>query len=470
MSKGAKEVLIWVPLSPLHSWRGEGIAQTLEHLLSATSNETLRYTILVNVDHFHEVVTSFREIRNIEVIPLSLIWLVFRAIPKRKKYVDKKESAYFKPKSTLIDAAGPIFRKLKIKKSRIRELFHLTLYALRLKIFTAFQVLGLFKRAELIWIPVPIINWSESLKGKKVISFWDPFVFEYREFSDISFYFFKKYNKLFQGAEHIVTQSQNNKEYIAGVFKVPKNRIAVIYNGSPDYSKIIKKDWLAYSKQRLIRLYEKEPVEASSVSDFARRLHQEHCNQSALFRLSKRINAKTKVIMVSTQYRIYKGFEVLFKIADAIVGVLPDAYFIFTSELPIRLKERYAYLRENVLEIVRVSNKQHAILYCLCDLVLHPSFVEGGLGCYPQFEAASLNRPCLVNRGRHTDELSDVFGDAIREVICDFRNLEDTTSRILDLLNNSAVRQANIQANLSAFINWKSIAKKYEKLFLELVR
>jgi len=473
MSKKVKNVLIWLPLAPIHNWRGEGIAQTLEHLLLETSNESLYYTILVNPKHYCEAVDIFRKKNNVKVIPLTLTWLFFRFFPQKKyKYVfdSKNQDFSHKIKVDFLDAITTLLKKLKLrlKFDVISLLISLFWYGFKLVIFTIFQRLGFLGKADIIWLPTPIINWSEYLKGKKIQSFWDSFVFEYSEFDDVSLYLFKKYMSLFRKVEYIITQSNNNKNYLVQVFGIPEDKIAVIYNGSPDYSKVLN-DTNFDTKDKIFKIWEKRSIKALSYTEFISRLHHEYINHSVIFRLMKRINSKTKIVLISTQYRIYKGFGALFKIIDKVIQIDPNVYFIFTSKIPRKIKEKYFHLHENIFEITRVSNKQHAMLYCLSDLVLHPSYTEGGLGSYPQFEAASLNRPCLVNRGPHTDELCSVFGKKMEKVVCDFTNIEYTVSKIIDILSNPSAREENIQINSSAYIDWKDVAKKYENLFLKLI-
>jgi len=91
---------------------------------------------------------------------------------------------------------------------------------------------------------------------------------------------------------------------------------------------------------------------------------------------------------------------------------------------------------DNIFEIIRVSNKQHAMLYQISDLVIHPSFVEGGLRTYPQYEAASLNVPCLSQIGRHTKELNALYNNKLENVFCDFTNIKIALEKINILLND----------------------------------
>ena len=469
--KMSNNILIWMPLSPINKWVGEGIAQTIENIIMAM-DDSLKFTILINKNHYLEVFQSIGHKKNISIVPLSIFWPFFKKRKNKYKifyFTDGEEEDIFE--ITFRDKLSSFLKKIGIKfdlGSTAKILFYLA--SLRVILFLHNR-LNIFK-ADLIWIPIPIIPWTEYLKGKKVHSFWDPFVFEYREFENFSLFLYKKYSIVFKKVEKIITQSNSNKEYLCKIFGIPEKKITVIYNGSPDYSKFkkninsdgigVKRDLIRYWKKRSKFIYSKR-------EELVNALYHELINHSILNRLEKRLNNSSKIILVSSQYRVYKGFETLFKIIEKLIKKNPNYLFIFTTIIPEKLKSDYAHFLENLFEITRVSKEQHAILYQLADLILHPSYSEGGLGCYPQFEAASLGKPCLVNEGRHTEEACRVFGDCFRKITADFRDIDSTIKRIEILVSNLAAAEENTRISLEGMISWEKVSLEYKKLFMEII-
>ena len=59
-----KKLIVWVPLPPGSSWRGEGIAQTVEHIL-VNFDPLFKCDILVSKHHHQDVVEAFKNNNNI---------------------------------------------------------------------------------------------------------------------------------------------------------------------------------------------------------------------------------------------------------------------------------------------------------------------------------------------------------------------------------------------------------------------
>jgi len=457
-------LLVWVPLRPGSHWRAEGIAQTIENALSEINN--LNITILVNKEHYYTLEEQFEAQDNVNIIPLSFKWLLFKIISERteiKKYNSTNLASYeISTTKSLIDM---FLNKIFSKFQKI-NLFSTSIgYAVRLKIFTLLQRTGHFRQYQKIWLPVPIIPWIAQLKGETILSFWDPFGFEYREFSDISPYLHENFLVTFNKVTHIITQSNNNKDYLTHVFGIDDSKISVVYLGYPDYSKFVSTQ-ANNTKDELLASWKVPVIKSNDRAAFMKGLHKELINHSMLFRLHKRLDTDTKIIIISTQHRPYKGFETLFKILEILIkNYSTNIYFIFTGLVPGDLKEKYAHFHENIVEINRVSNKQHALLYLISDLALHPSYAEGGLGTYPQFEAASVGTPCIINRGRHTDEMIKVFDTNLSKIVSDFTDTETSVQKIIDLLDNKKLSSDNVQLIMNSHRSWTTASQEYETIF-----
>jgi len=461
-------ILLWVPLRPGSHWTAEGIAQTIEHILSEISEVNI--TVLVNKEHYSVLKQIFEEQDNINIVPLSFRWLLFKKelkSPKKPKY----DSRYFDIETLSVNKnlLNTIFKKISKKISNIIDSLGIFSYGTRLKIFTNLHKYGYFRKYHKTWVPVPIIPWIDQLRGETILSFWDPFGFEYRDFSDVAIFLHKNFLIILNSVTHIVTQSNNNKEYLVKMFQLDPNKISVIYLGYPNYAPLLDRHTLAIKdKDLLIQKWEEKIVKSNNINDYFIKIHKEFINHSLLFRLKKRLTPKTQILMISTQFRPYKGFETLFKTLDKLIKEYSsDMYFIFTGIVPKKLKDQYSHFHENIIEINRVSNKQHALLYKIADLTLHPSYAEGGLGCFPQFESASVGTPCLVNRGRHTDEMVLELNENLKHIVYDFTDVNSLYSAICQILNSQEHQKENIQNIMNSYRSWKEASKEYETLFLQ---
>jgi glycosyltransferase involved in cell wall biosynthesis len=465
-----KEILIWLPLPPHASWRGEGIAQTIENLLKGFSNQ-VKVNLVVSKNHYWDVKEEFAECSNISVHYLSFKQLIFPASQPKKFSIKYSQEILLMVQASLKENFW-FWRNLK----RVINFFEKTIYIITLYFYTLLQKYRVvFRSTDLVWNPIPAIPFSEKLSGNRVTSFWDPFVFEYREFESIAPYLMFKFLKLFKDSKLIFTQSLANYEFLTRVMMVNPSKVIVINNGAPDYSE--------YVKPNVVKM--RESYGASVPAEFRSQLITEWLpkwmtysenkiinqmiNSSVLFRLSTRISDHSKILMVSTQDRPYKGISALFKLYDSLLKQHPEQDFLFviTAKVPYAIRNKYSWFCDRVFEVTRVPNSLHAHLYLLSDLVLHPSFSEGGIGAYPQYESSSLGIPSLINQGRHSKELIQKFPD-ISLYTTDFCDLEKTIKLIITLIGNEGVRAKNIASIKSSRFEWSDAARSYEESFLRI--
>jgi glycosyltransferase involved in cell wall biosynthesis len=464
------KILVWLIASRLTKWRGEGITQTVENTL-IHAPDSVRFTLLVGPGQYSEAVEAFVNYPNIEVTLAQVLPLpVIKPKPFNEKDV-------LRGNNLLLAVAELLIRKLFL--NFLIKAYHRFAYTFEMLVLSLMQRLGwVYSGYDLIWLPVANLPFVTMLKGAKVVSFWDPFVFEYREFKDISQVLWLSFKRTFSATQFIVTQSSNNKRYLQDIYRIPENKISVLPLGHPDYSQQIdnaafiranrhKHDLDVNSIWAPRRIYGQKLAEMRSVY-----LH-EKVNQSILFRLLSGVKPETKFFLISTQSRPYKGFDQLFAIFDQLIKTAGSRYdfrFILTSEPPPKLKERYPWTVQKIHEITRVTNSQLACLCALSDLVIHPSFVEGGLGTYPQFEAASLGVPSLNNYGRHMQELEHRSGPDIALTYCDFTDVNSTVARMLELLENPDLIERNISASFKARIPWNEAAAAFAEVFVRTAK
>ncbi|MCG6349099.1 glycosyltransferase [Vibrio fluvialis] len=453
-----EKLVVWIPLPPQASWRGEGIAQTIENIIEHIS-EHREVEFVVWHKHYEAVSSFAHEMNNVTV----------KAIGIRSHKLTNKESIV-SLNSLEQDSVWELF-KVKIPfissiKNKIQNYISQAEYLITTLYYTYLQSVDKFvgKKCN-IWIPSPIIPFIGMLKGRIIVSFWDPFVFEYNsDFGLTSKYLFKKTTKYLNCSNVIITQSDSNKDYLTKVFGIEQNKINVVYNGSPDYSKYISD----FKGKDIFDIWSRRDFSGISIEQAKEKAIVYQLNYSVLWRLlMKTRSEKRNIVLISTQCRPYKGFHLLLKLLSE-MSTREDVYeYIFTCKVPKELKIQYPNIYERIHEITRLENRLHASLYHLSDIILHPSHVEGGLGAYPQFEAASLGKPSLINVGRHVYEMES-SGYNISLIASNFSNFDETISRINSLIYNEGDVNANVKEVIKNKTSWDEAAKNYEDIFFEV--
>jgi glycosyltransferase involved in cell wall biosynthesis len=454
----AKNIIIWLPLRPGASWRGEGIAQTVENIIKTLDPE-IEITVVTTAEcekEFDEKIKSRVKVKLLKWINTT----------NTRKY-ELKDTDSFAP--TLFELMAAKFSIAKFNKvKKLSKLIKSIMYVVELRFICLKINLGwLFSRDAVYWFPAPNIYGIDKIKRKKIISFWDPFVFEYRDFGDMMNVLYLKFYEIYRKAEGIITQSESNKRYLIDVMGIDGNLIKVINNGSPDYSRHYNED---ENKRQPLQNWLKPHYVGIGKSDAISSFVKDKVNKSILWRLlSKKELDNSKTIIISTQDRPYKGLKLLLKLLDAYVDKYGENInIVTTAHFQDEYRKMYPRLMDRIYEITRVSEFQHSILYGVADLAIHPSFVEGGLGAYPQFEAASMKKPSLVNTGRHITEMISVnklSSDESSLIAVDFTNIEIACEKIKKLLHDDAIRENNIKVINKCRNSWGDVGMQYSNYF-----
>lgn len=459
MSNKICDLTIWMPLRPGSSWRGEGIAQTVENILSNLSSN-INCTLVVSKTHAAELDAILEKCPNIRLACVGF---------KSKQHAEIDTDSV--PKSSFFQLVSSKIKFNLLKK--FSSYFNSLCYIATMYFYTELQRFGFFlPKSQIIWVPTPIIPFIGNLRGNKIFSFWDPFVFEYRDFSDISNILYKHYRNVYSRANAIITQSQANRSFLTDVFNMNEIKIHVINNGSPDFSSFLK-EFEPIGKRNpksVVDLWGRKTFKGKNKQDAYNKLIADSINKTILWRLGQKFDSKKdRIIMVSTQCRPYKGFGVLFEVLDKLVKSekLFRYQIIMTSSVPSKIKDKYPLLYERIHEVIRVTNKQLAALYYMSDLVLHPSYVEGGVGVYPQFEAASVGTPCLVNIGRHVLE-HDSCDEPPQFTTTNFVDVPLTIGKIEKIMLSDDEKNMNVIESKKLAISWQDAAKKYDDVFLSM--
>jgi hypothetical protein len=466
-TKKQTNVLVWAVYPPGAGWRGEGITQTVENIL-LHSPDSINYTLVISSSHLVEAQESLLDKKNITIVPLGF------SLRKLKVWQDSHKLLRANaPAETLTDK---IIQRIDHHGLQLENI----LWRLLLPI-AKFNAWRYVRKADVIYNPSPTYSLTSYKKKPKVSSFWDPFVFEYTAFGkqrrrtlhELMYKYIVK-------SHRIITQSDANLQYLTQVWNQDARTIDVIHNGSPDYSEIFSnfcvnqmpKD-VVFSRATALQYWPRRESKGTTKYIALDTLLAETLNASMLYRLLNSISEESKLIVISTQYRPYKGFEALFTMFDALIvtGNKYDFRFILTAELPEKIRDqftsRYPWFVERVYELTRLSNAQHACLYKISDITLQPSFVEGGPTQYPASEAATLNIPSLTNIGRHTREMIKRDGAELMNVTADFLKKDQTISAILHLLENAAVAKSNIELTLASRVSWHQSSLAYATCFNE---
>ena len=454
MNEKNYNVMIFMPFSPKSNWRGEGIAQTIESIIRYSADK-ITYTLVVG-SHVEKEVTEELS-KEITSNRLKLIPIGFN-----KKKIDREKDSFVAYRISCL-------------------LFYLSLgfFIIKQAFFSFLRI----SKYHFTFVPSPLLSIVASIFSKKMaISFWDPFVLEYpHAFSESFRLLIVKLLKYgVHSADVVITQSNTNKNYLIRFFGLDSKKIKVIENGHPDYRCYLydqaittenimmawdnKKEFVSDSRMKLYYHYLIKKKTHRSLKD--------NLKKNVLHRLITKDSPKeSKIIVISTQYRPYKGFESLFLVCDSLIKKYYSQYkfkFLFTGSVPLVFYQKYAWANALVFEMQRLESRQHAYIYSIADLVIHPSFVEGGMGTYPMFEAASLNVPSLSNMGRHMLELQKKYEEDIDVLCIDLIDIEAASEKIFMLLTNTELRKHNVSLTNSVRTFWEDSGKKYQDLFEEL--
>lgn len=457
-------VLVYAVLPPEYGWKGEGIAQTIEKILMHSPAD-IEYTLCISKTHGSQIDNRIKYLSNIKIRYVGF------SFGKKQQYSDNIKTIKYVGKGNRFSTI--IHSKLSKLTSPMRKILWL-LYSVFLMILLKIE----FRGFPVIYNPSPSFVFSGNKHQKRIMSFWDPFVFEFSTFNAIRAPMLRKflYNFLVK-SDIIITQSKSNKEYLTKVFSASEDKVKIVYNGSPDYSKLFLEfskvfpELKNFSRDTMLELWPISNDSKLTRNELQYFLEREITKKSVLFRIFSKISVKSKIIMISTQYRPYKGLESLFQVLDLLCQKLGERelHFVFTSEFPDKIRDqifgRFPWAVDKVYEFSRLTDLQHACMYCICDLLLHPSFVEGGPTLYPAAEAASLGKPSLTNSGRHTQEMIERDGPQMAEVVADFTRKEETVKRIQDLLTNADAARRNVELIRKSMIPWSSAAAQYAEVF-----
>lgn len=411
-----EKIAIWIPMRPFSKWSGEGISRTIERIIEKAS-QNLHFEIVCLQPHASE-------------IKENLVWhdnVSFSKIPapKTKPFASLE---YYLPATIL---------------KCLRYFALIPIYGIYVLFCLWYRIrMTLRKDIKKIWCPTFASLFSTAnFRKEKIVNFWDGFVFEYPGFEDIVLPVFRRLERLLNSADTIITQSDHNKDYLNQVLDIPGDKIIVIPNPFPDLSDLVSNnalDDIRRDRRSILTHWHKK--KKPGIADRIKA----SVHKSFLKRLADETDENSFLIMMSTQVRPYKGMEVLFANLNRFLSDHPDydIRMIVTGDLEKFIhknKVDFPWVFRNVYILSRVSSKNLALLYTLADLVMHPSYAEGGHGVYPMFEGASVGTPCLANKGRHMDELVR-YHPNLKESVVDYLKYDDFAEKLRKSIDDKKYR------------------------------
>jgi len=272
-----------------------------------------------------------------------------------------------------------------------------------------------------------------KLKGqKKVITVHDIMPYRFREFYDSVTYFRYRLllSKTLKTADAIIAVSCNTKLDIMRYFKIPEEKIKVIYNGVDDNYKPL-------SKKEVERIRQKYNLTFPYILYVGGLGPNKNIIRliKAYYKLKKQ-NFDHKLVLVGAKRWQYNKISKLLKILDLQKDV------IFLGYLP----------REDL-----------PALYNAADLFVYPSLYEGfGL---PPLEAMACGTPVITS---NTSSLPEVVGDA--GIMVDPYDVDGLAKAMYEVLTNDGLKEELRKRGLkrAKLFSWRKTAEETLKIYEEV--
>jgi glycosyltransferase involved in cell wall biosynthesis len=235
-------------------------------------------------------------------------------------------------------------------------------------------------------------------------------------------------------AARIISVSENTRNDIVNFFKVPEDRIEVIYEGVDDTFRVIKD---ADSRMRIACRYGLPEKFMLYVGTYLPHKNLETL-LNAFCELKKNCDIPHKLVLAGKKGRNYESISRQISLLN---------------------------LDEDVLTIGFVPDEDLPGLYNLSDVFIFPSLYEGfGL---PLLEAMACGVPVISSRASC---LPEIGGDGA--VYFSPGNAQELADKVLEIINNISLRNIMIEKGLkrSKLFSWEKMAEKTLSLYEDLSR
>ncbi|MFT7548217.1 MAG: glycosyltransferase involved in cell wall biosynthesis [Candidatus Azotimanducaceae bacterium] len=336
------------------------------------------------------------------------------------------------------------------------------------------------------WVPSPVAWGVEFLEQPVVSNFWDFFGAEFGYYWDeeILDVIYHRLKITLSKSEKILTQSNHNLNFSMLPFDIDRSKVQISYLPIPGNYQQYFGNFVNKNQGQLERTSESQAYASLKIQKYIDEVRK----VKPIERFSKtgmQLEAcgeidfvKTSYLFVSTQDRPYKNLALLIRVLDRLVNKFGlDLYLITTANISFRTKagEISEVISRNrlwnrVISLPRVPDEIHAMLYHCATLSLHASAAEGGVGAFSFMEGMSVGCPGLVGCGRHTREGKKLMGEEYEEITFPINSLKEATQVIREklpaALSGELVKQQAAVYSFHEKRTWKDSANDYYDAFL----
>jgi len=269
--------------------------------------------------------------------------------------------------------------------------------------------------------------------GALVFKFFKPkvkLIATYHQFRESSFGPFSKIVNNFW--DHIICDSQNVKNKLIKIYGLSSLKITVVHNGVPSYLKPAGKDKALIKKLKLE-------------------------GRIILLFMGFFIKRKNPLFLL----------DVLFKLSQK----RSDIVLIFWGNGPLKdqieSKAEKLGLADKIRLIGPVFGSEKNKIHNLADIFVHPA-VDEGFALAP-LEAMACAKPIVITKGYSAAEAVD---DEDSGYLCQSNNLDDWTKKLIQLIENSKLRENMGRASLKKVkteFRWNIAVEKHLKILKNLV-
>lgn len=242
-----------------------------------------------------------------------------------------------------------------------------------------------------------------------------------------------------QWADHIIAVSNNTKNDLINLYKVPQEKIEVIYEGCSFYENNLKykEEFKNKDEQRVLEKYQLKD------------------NKYLLFlgRVEHRKNLTG----------IIKAFSILKrKYATSHKLVLAGGFGYGYASIVKYIENNY--FKEDIYLTGFIDERDKRGILKNADVFLFPTFYEGfGL---PIIEAQSLGVPIVAS---NNSSVPEIIGKQVKSSLVDPNNPEEIAQTVWDILSDADVKNDFINPGLENVkrFSWSCCAKELAKILLE---
>jgi len=228
----------------------------------------------------------------------------------------------------------------------------------------------------------------------------------------------------------VVANSSSVKNFYIKTEKIPDDKIEVIYNGID----IKQFENISYSKEK----------------------KEEFNIEKAEF-----------IIGTGGRFTEQKGFIYLIEAIPEVLKIIPECFFIFVGDGPLRRNFEKVVEKLNIKYKAAFTGYRKDILeiFSICDLIVVRSLFEGMPNVI--LEAMTLKKPVI---GTNIPEIKELISDGENGLLVPVRNSKSIVDAIILLLKNQSSREKMGKKGYEIVkekFSLEVMVKKYEKLYIK---